>query len=444
MHNACLCNELASLRNRVLMAVPEPDVAFVRTMRVFAHRVADWLGRGVTPMDGEWVDSYTGRKKTMYRNAELDLMFESFSKRDRYVKSFVKAEKVTDVSKDPRMIQARSPRYNYMLGNYLKPIEHRLYRLKGTRGLRRWLPGTRVIAKGMDSRTRAEIIASKMERFRSPVVVSIDASRFDAHVGRALLTVEHSIYLRYWRGDRMLQRLLNYQLVNRGWTSNGIRYKCPGGRMSGDMNTALGNCLIMTAMVAAMARHLQWQPGNWDMLCDGDDCLLFLDGSDHLDQIVATLARAGMTIKIEAKAYCLEDVEFCQSRPVWTADGLKMVRDVRKTLAGALTSNKWFREPRHIDAHLTRLGKCYMAISLGVPVLQEFAAAMLRNGRGKVARTMPMSGVMYKALAEYKAHMGKVEPVPVTDAARASFADAFGIGVAEQLVIERLLRELVL
>lgn len=424
------------------MDVPAPDPEFVRRMRRFAHRMGDWLGVQQTPLDGEWIERYTGKKRTMYENARLDLAFQPFNRSDRFVKSFIKAEKVTDVTKDPRMIQARNPRFNYELGNYLKRLEHKLYRLRGSRQLSKVLPNGRVIAKGLDGIARAELIVSKMERWPHTVCYSIDASRFDAHVSQQLLTVEHSVYLRAWRGDRKLQRLLNYQIVNHGWTSNGIRYKCPGGRMSGDMNTALGNCVLMVLMVATAMKELGYRVRNWDMLCDGDDCLVFIDhppnNFHHL--LSAQLARAGMTIKIEGIARELSEIEFCQSRVVQTVEGYKMVRNPMKVLSTALASNKWFREPKHIDGHLTRLGLCYLAITMGVPVLQSFALAMLRNGRGRVCKTQGMlGGVMYKARTEFNAHGGNIRPLPITTEARVSFADAFGIEPPEQLAIEAIL-----
>lgn len=440
MHNACYCNELVSLRNRVLMRVPDPDPTFVRQMFRFAHRVGDWLGRFDTPMQGEWMEKYSGRKRTMYENARLDLMFKEFGRSDRFIKSFIKAEKISDVSKDPRMIQARNPRFNYVVGNYLKPIEHRLYRLKGTRHLRKLLPPGRLIAKGLDSRSRAECIEAKMERFRRPVCLSLDASRFDAHVNQRLLSVEHSVYLRAWRGDKTLQRALSYQLVNHGWTANGIRYKCPGGRMSGDMNTALGNCLLMVIIVGATMRELGFKPSQWDMFCDGDDALVFLEASDpRRDLIPVTMEKSGMEMKIERVSTELEDIEFCQCHVARTAEGLKMVRNPHKVLSTALVSNKWFRQEKLIDGHLTRLGLCYLSLSMGVPVLQEFALAMLRCGTGSVLRSHTMSGVMFKAQIEYYAHSGNIAPLPITPQAREDFAHAFEMPVEEQLLVEYLL-----
>lgn len=62
---------------------------------------------------------------------------------------------------------------------------------------------------------------------------------------------EHSIYNAMFRSDELAE-LLGWQLTNKGFarTTDGlIKYEVKGCRMSGDMNTALGNCMIMCALV---------------------------------------------------------------------------------------------------------------------------------------------------------------------------------------------------
>lgn len=91
VHNNCQCNEYISLRNRVLMDVPGPSQFFVRASRVLAHRIGTWLGTHI-PANGEWINRYSGRKLTMYRNAEADLLIDPFGRQDRFIKSFVKPQ----------------------------------------------------------------------------------------------------------------------------------------------------------------------------------------------------------------------------------------------------------------------------------------------------------------------------------------------------------------
>lgn len=443
VHNNCLCNEEISLRNRVLQETPPTSPRFVRQLRRLAHRVGDWIGVHL-PLDGEWIEQYTGRKRTMYRNAADDLLVIPFSRRDRYIKSFIKPEKISDPTRDPRTIQARNPRYNYVLGNYLKAIEHRCYNIKGTRQLRKFLPRGRIIAKGRDLRSRAYMLQRKMQRFSRPVCISLDASRFDAHVNQQLLSVEHSIYKRCFPGDRLLQQLLDLQLVNRGHTSGGIKYVCPGGRMSGDMNTALGNCLLMTLIVAVVMADVGLSPKHWDMMCDGDDTLIFMS-RDHLDDFMRrhTFAESGMTIKLEGISQDIHDIPFCQGKVVHTADGLKFVQDPIRSMSRALVSTRHFTHAKAINAVLGQIGLCELAINMGVPVLQEFALAMIRNSGGAVPKTAAITGRVFKAQREFKSHGGKVTALPITAQARSTFGQAFGISELEQVELEELFKRVV-
>lgn len=443
VHNNCLCNEEISLRNRVLQETPPTDPLFARRLRRLAHRVSAWVGRH-QPMDGEWIQQYSGRKRTMYNNAAEDLLVIPFSRRDRYIKSFIKPEKISDPTRDPRTIQARNPRYNLVLGNYLKPIEHLLYNIRGTRQLRKWLPRGRLIAKGRDLRSRAYLAKRKFGRFARPCCISLDASRFDAHVNQTLLSIEHAVYKGCYPGDRLLQQCLDLQLVNRGHTSLGIKYVCPGGRMSGDMNTALGNCLLMIMIVAVVMRDVGLRINQWDVMCDGDDTIIFMS-RDHLEQFMAnhTFHQSGLTMKLEAVSYNLHDIPFCQGKVVDTADGLKFVQDPVRSMSRSLVSTRHYAHPSGVNKVLGQIGLCELAINMGVPVLQEYALAMIRNAGGETPKRLTYTGRVFKAQREFKAHGGIVTPLPVTAEARETFEQAFGMTWLEQEALERHLREVV-
>lgn len=440
VHNNCICNEVISLRNRVMMAVPLPDASFVHACREVAHRVGTWVGRHV-PSEGEWIRNYSGRKLTMYENAVRDLQILPFGNYDRYIKSFIKPEKISDPDRDPRTIQARSPRYNFCLGNYLKPIEHKIYNIKGTRNLRRLLPKARIIAKGLDLRSRAAMLRRKMAAFEEPICLSIDASRFDAHVSQALLSCEHAVYKRCYPGDSFLQKLCDMQLVNHGHTAQGIAYKVPGGRMSGDMNTALGNCLIVVLVVATTMRLHNIPPKKWDMLCDGDDTLIFTSRSNYhavKEAILGGFTKAGFKIKIEAEVTRVEDIPFCQTRAIPTADGWKMCAIPERTLSRALVSTRHYQHPAGVDKVLAQIGSCELAINMGIPMLQSFALAMLRNaGSATPAPATNYTGRIFKAQREFKAHRGDIRPLPITTEARVAFAEAFGIEPDAQIRFEQ-------
>nr|QUS52786.1 hypothetical protein 2 [Mute swan feces associated tombus-like virus 5] len=435
VHNNCLCNEEVALRNRVLFDCIVPTHQRVQQCKLIARLIADWLPRE-NRMSGEWIEAYSGRKKRKYMEAQSDLAQRPIRRSDSYVAAFIKSEKIPQL-KDPRLIQARSARYNYELGNYLKPIEHHLYNIKGTGRLAKWLPRGRLIAKGCNMERRALLIRKKMQRFASPLVISLDASRFDAHV-TAMLSVEHLVYKRYWKCPH-LQRLLEWQVRNKGRTSSGIRYTLRGSRMSGDMNTALGNCLISIIVLANIMRILKLSPTRWDMLCDGDDVLVFVDQTDTaiLQQLPSLYEEHGFPIKLENVTTSYHKVLFCQTHPVDTLLGPKMVAVPSRTLSRALVGVRHWGEPKFIPKYLALIGYCELALNMGVPILQEFACMVLNWG-SVLPRNIQASGRVIKAAREERLH--PIEPLPITAEARLTFEEATGISVEEQRALEQSFR----
>jgi hypothetical protein len=75
----------------------------------------------------EFLATYRGRKLAVYSKAITSLKSRPVCVKDSYVSTFVKAEKVNFSSKSdpaPRVIQPRNPRYNVVVGKYIKKIEH--------------------------------------------------------------------------------------------------------------------------------------------------------------------------------------------------------------------------------------------------------------------------------------------------------------------------------
>jgi len=441
-HANCVCNDIVSAANRVVGVVPMPTKAGLAALREARRRLSRRMPH-VTPWTRQQVlDKFEGRRRKRYEEAAKVLDAVGLCRKDHArISAFVKSEKFNPAAKrnpDPRMIQARTPEYGLEVARFLKPIEKYLYGLQGPTGLR-------VIAKGLNQRARAELLVSKMAQFTRPCVISLDASRWDKHVAADVLKIEHDFYIKMC-DDPYFRTLLSWQLDNRCSTSNGVKYRVYGGRMSGDMNTALGNCLLMVIMVQAAMKEWSW----WDMLDDGDDCLLLVE-EELLGRLEADLPKRflefGQELKIENVARRVEEVVFCQSRVVCLEDGPIFVRDWRKVLSQSACGVQHWNDPRMVRPMMTAVGKCELALSLGVPVLQEFALALIRNGRGCRSRSLLpvdvglMRRVKYEVGAESWTELDAIVARPVTPAARTAFQQSWGLSVAEQLVIEGILRE---
>lgn len=457
VHAACCCNERAALLWRVLGPLPWPDdrpvgpgfsLAFA-SLRELAGRYCGYKWDYM-----QTAESYTGRLRRRYLEAERSLRVDGpLSPADWRLSAFLKADKINlDKFHKPRMIFPRSPRYNLVLGSWLKPFEHWLWgrlTLKWFFKSREppWLAShllgfgsTRVVAKGLSPRSRANLIARKFNSFEGCVVFEADGRGFEAHVSSRQLAQEHSVYLAAYRGCRKLKGVLSRQLETTGETTGGWKFSRPGGRASGDFNTGMGNSLLMLAAVATGV------PNDipYDVLVDGDNALVFMAGAD-VDRVYPhfhsrVLNECGQELTLEAPVSVLEAVRFGQSAPVFLGPrlGYTMVRDWRKVLSGFSSSHRWLSEPVFARRWLYDVCRCELSLALGLPVLQGFFSSMLRHlGRdGRKVHEDSLSDLFYQGawLAEEK------DCIPVSLEARLSFERAFGLSVGDQELMENRAR----
>lgn len=445
-HYNCQCNQIVAISNRVIGMVPTPTTEGLKLLRNIATKFTNLMS---PTQPGGWYDmanSYRGGKKARYVDATDQVLARGLLKKHSRVQLFVKWEKKRFIpskpNPDPRAIQFRDPRYCVVLGKYLKPMEHKIYKVKG-RG--KFFPPSRMIGKGLSTNQRARLLAEKFKGFDDPRVVSLDCSRFDQHVSGQLLQIEHQVYLGLCN-DPTFAQVLSWQLVNRGATKQGIKYICHGARMSGDMNTALGNCILMIIMVVAFITQ---RTSKFDVLDDGDDCLLLIEADDLpwvVENAYTIFLSFGMEIKVESIAARMEDVEWCQCKPVMTGGGWKFVRRPEKVLNGSACGLKYLDPSLRLRRKLLRsIGMTELILNQGVPILQAYALAILRvAGPGEALQFDTTDEMYHKLDVELRARGEKLEDAkarPVTDEARASFALAFGFAPAEQVELEQQLSE---
>ncbi len=414
--------------------VPPPAVdqeVVHRRLREFRNKLLKAFGPPPSKLEPEeFVDMFRGRKKTIYSNA-LPEYYESGVLRKHSVSAaFVKCEKVNP-SKAPRCIQPRHPVYNIGLGRYLKHIEHRLYKAIG-----RVFGESDVVIKGFNVKEIGEIVSRKWHQFGETIGIGLDATKFDMHVSAEMLQWEHSIYKQLYRGDKELARLLTYQIENKGvgYCDDGsLRYSVRGRRFSGDMNTALGNCLIMCAMVYAYARERN-VPIRF--INNGDDCVVFMEKhyeAQFVEGLDEWFMELGFRMTREPTVDNLSGVEFCQMRPILVDGEYIMVRNFDTArekdslcllpLNGKKAMEKW----------LYAVGECGLALCAGVPVLQSMYQCYMRNGTpSRMAESVHMQSGM-RLLA--KGLQSKSREIGVD--ARVSFFEAWGYTPDEQVELER-------
>jgi hypothetical protein len=434
----------------VLQPVPKPDKeslrALKRSAQVIAGKIRNRSG-GLQPSYpySQVVNGYSGKKRTVYENAMRDLASAPSSALDARVNMFIKAEKAWQEPKDPRPIQARNPRHNLELASILKPVEHQVYSLTSFRkemGCRPDFRKTKIFGKCANAEERARLILDKWDTFKDPICLSLDASRFDAHVDVDVLEVEHQFYLSLCdpKDKHRLNELLQYHKHNKGRTSTGIKYKALGRRMSGDTNTALGNCTLMLLFVFTAMRKLGIK--SYDVLDDGDDVLLFLDRKDE-DRVLTSLTKIflgfGQELKVDEVARNPWEISWCQTKLTQRSNGsVAMVRDFRKLLATGGTSHRYYDHVKTGRKVMKSVGTCELYLGRGVPILQEYALMLLREAGDvdlasqfdeALEHRVGLEGGM-KKVAEFAAAM------PINDACRAAFELTWGITPDQQIQLE--------
>jgi hypothetical protein len=243
---------------------------------------------------------------------------------------------------------------------------------------------------------------------------------------------EHSVYNNAFR-DPELARLLSWQLENTGIArvqGSKVTYRVQGCRMSGDINTGLGNCLIMSSIVIAYceARGITHRLAN-----NGDDCVLFVDKADldRLGGIDDWFLEFGFTLTREQPVFELEHVEFCQAHPIRCANGWRMVRDPRVAMSKDCVSLIGWESEQEIREWAYAIGTCGSALTGGVPVWHAWYQRLVRVG------TAAPEGVVDRV---FDCGMGMlsrgVVGCPVDEIARYSFWKAFGITPDMQVALE--------
>jgi hypothetical protein len=385
----------------------------------------------------ETVQSYSGSLHRRYAEALTSLNEEGLVPHDFKIKAFLKADKIHHPKlTKPRMIFPRSPRYNLVVASWLKPLEHWLW---GNLTSRRLFGGsnTRVVMKGLSPRQRANVIVRKFRNFRECVVFEVDGKAFEAHVGTESLKAEHKVYTSAYGSDRRLARLLRVQECLSGRTEGGWEFSRPGGRASGDVNTGMGNSLLMLAVVVGVLRGF---PGlHFDVAVDGDNALLFME-ADRLDEVVSefptrALRHSGQEVVLERPVRIIEQIRFGRSAPVdlGPGRGWTMVRELNNVLSGMCSSHIHLRHAAFAPLWLRGVAMCELSLARGVPVLQAVTLKLLQATETRKA----VKADFYRDYFYVGAWLaGRECALPVHADTRASFWRAFGVDPEEQVRLE--------
>lgn len=478
----CLCNESKGVKERVLAITPETELLALSKWNAALDALQSQLR--ICPVLDEFslMLHLPRSKKRQYSEALQSLLEAPLTSQDKNVKAFVKMERLqlmplhslpqmSDM-KDPRIIQARHPRFNVKLGKFTRAIETSIKLLRDPDLPELDLP---LIAKGHNLQKRARVLQKMWSLMESPRAVSLDLSRWDMHVSKSMLQGLGRFYLKCYPSP-YLAELLETLVNNRCKTSLGIKYKRSSGVTSGDMTTALGNCLAVVASCLALRKLLSESATEeerkvyegltkegkslWMLILECKkkhstlkprEMLMYDDGDDHVlivEEAVVPLITTVLPLwwkllghKLTSSQVFnnLEELEFCQMKvcpPVRT-----MVPNPLKTVATSLCLTGNYK--KDWGKYLHTVWRCRAIMHNGVPVLgplfhklskkvEKYGLLEEQEARAVLMRQQYWMNLSQTLLEEpYK----YISP---TEEARSWMSRAWGIDQNQQLEMESM------
>jgi hypothetical protein len=425
----------------------KPSFGAVRKIfRNFTREFSKYVTHSHPVALSEYYKVYIGRRRALYERACEKVSMRGYRAKDAILSTFIKYEKLPEIVGKrlvPRLVQPRKPEYNVCVGRYIRHLEHTIFALVG----RVYNSDVPVIMKGYNAFSRAHHMRRSWDRIASPCAIGLDATRFDQHVNPSLLRWEHERYLSFYSGGdrRELAKILKAQVRNKGYircADGTISYSVYGGRCSGDMNTALGNCLIMCATVYSYMQFLGIGHCDYALINDGDDCVLIVHSDDAprvIEGIPNFFNQVGLLMKVEKPVFVFEDISFCQTHPVWDGREWRLVRSYPESISKDATVLRDVTHPRVFPRYLRALGDCGIALTAGIPIFQEFYECMRRSASGT-----PLVDPMLETGMARLAYGLSPRYEAVSDDARVSFWKAFGVLPEVQIEFEAYYKQLTL
>lgn len=399
------------LLQRLMRIPPMPERDFLAQ---FSRFVGSWVKKNITPVKvltfEDWLSTthYNEHRKQQLRD-EYDMCHGTPTRKQCHtIKTHVKREDYP-MYKHARTINSRSDAFKTFAGPIFKSIETELYKHP-------------FFVKHMTPEERADRIANLnttgMNTYAS------DYTAFESHFTRMIQeSCEMQLYAHCLKNYPKQYHILHDTLVGRNAlrTRSGVRAKVLARRMSGEMNTSLGNGFtnLMIAMFLCQVQHAHC----FDAVIEGDDALIVTDATLNAQMY----ERLGFTIKLERVSDPCS-ASFC---------GLIFTRD-RETIKDPVRFMQHFG---WTESYMTARVSKHMQLlhAKALSSLHELPQCPLI---GAVCRYALKISANYPALFtdQYKKRLYDKPWVATilnpTLATRTLFASKFGVSIADQLRME--------
>ena len=115
----------------------------------------------------------------------------------------------------------------------------------------------------------------------------------------------------------------------------------------------------------------------WRLANNGDDCVLIIERSDLplISDLVSWFSAMGYTMESEGVVGQFEHINFCQTKPVWTPAGYKMVRNPASAIPKDIHSRCDLSRRDVFDLWCPCVHKGGLALAGDIPVYNTFYQA---------------------------------------------------------------------
>jgi hypothetical protein len=334
-------NEYQSLKARTLCKTPLPDMPTLKQYRKVLLRDLDLLLPGCKHIKSVTFEEYVSRSNArgpvlkvltqVHEQLELKGVNEHTSlSEDQLVRwtkrsAFIKVENLLylgnggEKNKTPRTIQGAEPEFICLVGPWIMAVQDAVKRAWGYSGKNK-NSKTVIFSSGMNGENIGEWASAHKEMRH---MGENDVGKFDASCDRHLLQTEGMMFGKMGAPCATLQLIMK-NVNTKGKTRWGIKYKCKGGRKSGDPYTSVGNSILNAMMhIIIYSFHFNIDTRQamreMRMIVQGDDNVLFHERS-HVPW-KEWFAKFGF----DAEPFYRDqvyDLNFCSARFLPVVDGI--------------------------------------------------------------------------------------------------------------------------
>lgn len=439
---------LRGFQKRVAGEVPPVDPHYKFLLEIELDK---WLETWIPPLNenqifdfNEWLND---TNYPAWRKAELiDCYNETLDMPDPYlnpkvseVNAFPKSERYPTF-KEFRGIYSRSDYFKVLAGPIFKSIEHMLYSIcTGVDGLITFEKDekhTETFIKHVPVQDRAEHVIKKLN-IDGCKFLATDYTAFEKHFTKEVMEmIEFRLYLHCFKSIPLqLLELMKIMGIISG--TNEIRFKdfkafLEACRMSGEMNTSLGNGFsnfFIFRFIMIMLNNTCY-----DGVFEGDDALACYVGTTPEEKHYAAI---GFTCKI-VTVYRISEASFCGL--IFDPQDMISIADPIKILL-----NFGWSSDAYVGAGVrTRLqllkGKTLSLIFQypGVPVIQPFARKLLSLFNDRMKPNTSQFNRYYDKTLVALIEKGRIpSPRPILPRTRLLMEEVFGVTVDEQICLEQ-------